>query len=75
MRKKEKIYIISMVLLDNKSIQLTYLLDLLLKNEIYKGYFIKSCVLEDLSLFEKIKIGKWKKVDLDNVGNIMHLYN
>ena len=75
MRKKDKVFIISIVLLDNNSIQLTYLLNLLLKNGIYNGYFIKSCILNDTSLYEKIKIGKWKKVELDYVGNIVRLYN
>lgn len=61
--------------MENNKLKITYLLENILINDIYKGYFIKSCVCENVSLFKKIKIGKWKKVKLDYVGNIVYLYN
>lgn len=73
-RKHSKIFIVSIVILDNYKYKITYLLEYMLESDYYKGLFEYSYISSNLDLLLKIKVGKWNRVKLDSVGNIVCVY-
>lgn len=73
-RKHIKIYILSIAKVNNFEIKVKYVLKPIIYDENYKGYFIIDSYLKNIEIFNKLKIGKWLKVDLDDKFNIICVF-
>lgn len=76
-KNKNKIFLLSIAKIDEFSFKITYLPNVELMNENYKGYFIDEKVIKNDFLFKQISkkdFYRWYGVEIDYVGDLLCLY-